>query len=76
METKVGNQFLGLADNIVAYLPSLLAGIILVLIGLVAGWIVKKYTGATFNTGKNRSFSQAIALGGRFCQSRYSLWFI
>jgi hypothetical protein len=42
METKVGDQFLGLADNIVAYLPSLLAGVILVLIGLVAGWIIKK----------------------------------
>jgi hypothetical protein len=42
METKVGNQFIGLADNIVAYLPSLLAGIILLLIGWIAGWVIKR----------------------------------
>jgi hypothetical protein len=42
METKVGDQFIGLADNIVAYLPSLLAGIILILIGWIAGWVIKR----------------------------------
>jgi hypothetical protein len=42
METKVGDQFIGLADNLIAYLPSFLAGIILVLIGLIAGWIIKR----------------------------------
>jgi hypothetical protein len=42
METKVGDQFIGLADNIMAYLPSLLAGTILVLIGWIAGWLVKR----------------------------------
>jgi hypothetical protein len=42
METKVGDQFIGLADNIIAYLPSFLAGIILVLIGLITGWIIKR----------------------------------
>jgi hypothetical protein len=42
METKVGDQFIGLADNIVAYLPSLLAGIILLLIGWIAGWVIKR----------------------------------
>jgi hypothetical protein len=42
METKVGDQFIGLTDNIIAYLPNLLAGIILVLIGWIAGWLVKK----------------------------------
>jgi hypothetical protein len=42
METKVGDQFIGLADNIIAYLPNLLAGIILVLIGWIAGWLVKR----------------------------------
>jgi hypothetical protein len=42
METKVGDQFIGLADNIIAYLPSLLAGIILVLIGWIVGWLVKR----------------------------------
>ena len=76
METKVGDQFLGLADNIVAYLPSLLAGIILVLIGLVAGWIIKKILVQISVLVKSRSFPQTIPLGGRFCQSRCSLWFI
>jgi hypothetical protein len=42
METKVQDQFLGLAGNIVAYLPSLLAGIILLLIGWIAGWLIKR----------------------------------
>lgn len=42
METKVGDQFIGLADNIIAYLPSLLAGIILVVIGWIAGWLIKR----------------------------------
>jgi Mechanosensitive ion channel, conserved TM helix len=42
METRVQDQFLGLADNIIAYLPSLLAGIILVLIGWIAGWLIKR----------------------------------
>jgi hypothetical protein len=42
METKVGDQFIGLADNIIAYLPSLLAGIILVLIGWIVGWLFKR----------------------------------
>ena len=42
METKVEDQFIGLADNIMAYLPNLLAGIILVLIGWIAGWLVKR----------------------------------
>lgn len=42
METKVQDQFLGLADNILAYLPNLLAGIALLLIGLLAGWLIKR----------------------------------
>ncbi len=42
METKVGDQFIGLADNIIAYLPSLLAGIILILIGWLVGWVIKR----------------------------------
>ncbi len=42
METKVQDQFIGLADNIVAYLPNLLAGITLVIIGWIAGWLVKR----------------------------------
>jgi hypothetical protein len=42
METKVQDQFLGLADNIMAYLPNLLAGIVMVLIGWLAGWLIKR----------------------------------
>ena len=42
METKISDQFLSLADSIVAYLPSLLAGIILLLIGWLAGWFIKR----------------------------------
>ncbi len=42
METKVQDQFMGLADNIVAYLPNLLAGIVLVLIGWIIGWVIKR----------------------------------
>ena len=42
METKVQDHFLGLADNIVAYLPNLLAGITLVFIGWLAGWLIKR----------------------------------
>ena len=42
METKVQDQFLGLADNIIAYLPNLLAGIVLLLVGWLAGWLIKR----------------------------------
>ncbi len=42
METRVQDQFYGLADNIIAYLPNLLAGIVLILIGLLAGWLIKR----------------------------------
>ncbi len=42
METKIQDQFLSLADSIVAYLPSLLAGIVLLLIGWLAGWFIKR----------------------------------
>jgi hypothetical protein len=42
METKVQDQFVGLADTILAYLPNLLGGILLVLLGWLAAWIIKK----------------------------------
>ena len=42
METQVQDQFTGLADNIVAYLPNLLAGIILLIIGWILGWVIKR----------------------------------
>jgi hypothetical protein len=43
METKVQDQFVSLADATIAYLPNLLAGIVLVLIGLIAGWLIKRF---------------------------------
>ena len=39
---KVQDQFIGLADNIVAYLPNLLAGIVLIFVGWLAGWLIKR----------------------------------
>ena len=42
METKIQDQFSGLVNSIYAYLPNLLAGIILILIGWLAGWFVKR----------------------------------
>jgi hypothetical protein len=42
MEPQVKDQFVGLADNIISYLPSLLAGFILVFIGWIAGWLIKR----------------------------------
>jgi hypothetical protein len=42
METGAQDQFIGLADRIIAYLPSLLAGIVLLLIGWITGWLIKR----------------------------------
>lgn len=42
METKIQDQFVSLADSILAYLPNLIGGIILVLLGWLLGWIVKR----------------------------------
>jgi hypothetical protein len=42
METRVQDQFTGLADNIISYLPSFLAGIVLMIIGWILGWIIKR----------------------------------
>ena len=42
METKIQDQFSGLVNSIYAYLPNLLAGIILILIGCLAGWFIKR----------------------------------
>lgn len=42
METKIQNQFIGLADSFLAYLPNLVGGIILILLGWLVGWIVKR----------------------------------
>jgi len=42
MNDKVQNLFTGLADKFTAYLPNLLAGIVLVLVGWALGWFVKR----------------------------------
>jgi hypothetical protein len=42
METKIQDQFLGFADSLLAYLPNLFGGLILILVGWLLGWIVKK----------------------------------
>jgi hypothetical protein len=42
METTIEKQFFGLADSIIAYLPNLLAGLILLLLGWLAGWFIKR----------------------------------
>jgi hypothetical protein len=42
METKIQDQFIGFADSLLAYLPNLFGGIILILAGWLLGWVVKR----------------------------------
>jgi hypothetical protein len=42
METKIQDQFISFADRLVAYLPNLVGGIILIILGLLLGWVLKK----------------------------------
>ena len=42
MKSKLQEQFSKLLDNIIAYLPNLLGGILLILLGWLAGWIIKR----------------------------------
>jgi hypothetical protein len=42
METKIQDQFISLADSLFAYLPNLIGGILLLILGWLAGWVVKK----------------------------------
>lgn len=42
MDTKIQDQLLRLSDSIIAYLPNLLAGILLLLLGWLVAWIVKR----------------------------------
>jgi hypothetical protein len=42
MGDRLQNQFVGLADNFIGYLPNLLAGILLVLLGWFLGWFIKR----------------------------------
>ena len=42
METNIEEQFQSFAESVAAYLPHLLGGLVLVLIGWLAGWIIKR----------------------------------
>jgi hypothetical protein len=42
MESKIQDQFIGLADSLAAYMPNLIGGIILLLLGWLAGWVIKR----------------------------------
>lgn len=42
METSLRQHFLNQIDEVIAYLPSLLAGLILLVIGVVLGWVAKR----------------------------------
>ena len=42
MGERIQNLFLGIADRFIAYMPNLLAGILLVLLGWLLGWFVKR----------------------------------
>jgi hypothetical protein len=42
MGSQIQNQFVDLADNFIGYLPYLFAGILLVLLGWLLGWFIKR----------------------------------
>ena len=42
METNIQDQFLHFGDGFINYLPNLIGGIILFVLGLIAGWIIKR----------------------------------
>lgn len=42
MKTQIQDQISSFADTLLSYLPSLIGGIILVLLGWLIGWLVKK----------------------------------
>ena len=44
MENNLENLFLDFGKQIINYLPSLLGGIILLLIGWFVGWLIKRIT--------------------------------
>lgn len=42
METNIQDKFVSIADSLFAYMPNLIGGIVLLLIGWLAGWIIKR----------------------------------
>jgi hypothetical protein len=42
METKIRDQFISLIDSVLAYLPNFIGGLLLLFLGWMAGWVIKK----------------------------------
>lgn len=42
MDTQIHEQFIGLSDSLLAYLPNFIGGVALILIGWLAGWLLKR----------------------------------
>jgi hypothetical protein len=42
MNTDIQDKFIGLGDSILKYLPNLIAGLVLMLVGWLCGWLAKK----------------------------------
>ena len=42
METNIQDQFVSFTDSVFAYLPNLVGGIILILLGWLLGWVIKR----------------------------------
>ena len=66
METKFQDQLVGIVNSFLSYLPDLLGGIILLLIGWLAGWIAQKLL---------VQFSIILRIDRLFRRSRYESGF-
>jgi len=42
METNIQDRFVSIADSLLAYMPSFIGGLVLILIGWLAAWIIKR----------------------------------
>ncbi len=42
MDSKIQDQFVGLTDSLLAYLPNFIGGLALILTGWLAGWLIKR----------------------------------
>lgn len=42
MNSKIQDQIVGLSDSLLAYLPNFIGGLALILIGWLAGWLIKR----------------------------------
>lgn len=42
METNIQDQFVSIADSLLAYMPNLIGGIVLILLGWLSGWLIKR----------------------------------